>query len=67
MLSTAEETEQLKDETIENLLPVCRDIEQQAEAFTEGKSHQDKTFVEKSPKSLSNCANELSSERFFFF
>lgn len=57
MLSTSEVTEQLKDETIKKLLPVCRDIEQQAEAFTEGKSHQDKTFVEKLPKSLRNCAN----------
>lgn len=57
MLSTSEVTEQLKDETIKKLLPVCRDIEQQAEAFTEGKSHQDKTFVEKLPKGLRNCAN----------
>lgn len=42
---------------LKNYFPVCRDIEQQAEAFTEGKSHQDETFVEKLPKSLRNRAN----------
>lgn len=55
MLSAAEETERLKDETTDNLLPVCQDIEQQAGAFTEGKRQQDKTFVENLP--LCNCAN----------
>lgn len=58
MLSTSEVTEQnWKMRQLKKLLPVCRDIEQQAEAFTEGKSHQDKTPVEKLPKSLRNCAN----------
>lgn len=57
MLSTAEETERLKNETTENLLPGCQDIEQQAAAFTEGKRQQDKTLVERLPKSLCNCAN----------